>query len=68
MEKEFNLSEKILEKDNRYYLDIAWIKEFIQRLKDETERIETIDLEAFLNFHSIINKLAGNKLVEEKKK
>ena len=32
MTDELNLSEKILEKDNRYYLDIAWVKEFFKKI------------------------------------
>ena len=61
MSKELNLSEKILEKDNRYYLDIAWIKEFIKEIIKMLEEEEL----TYFEILGIVKHLAGDKLRED---
>ena len=61
MSKELNLSEKILEKDNRYYLDIAWIKEFIKEIIKMLEEEEL----TYFEILGIVKHHAGDKLRED---
>ena len=67
MEKEFNLSDKIL-KDGpvRRVIEEDDVKEFIRRLKDEFYRKWYIDDSFELTakgFEEILDKLAGSKLI-----
>ena len=71
MKEEFNLSEKIKgfgihrEKIKKGYIDEEDVKEFIKRLKEEfCDEDEDYNM---YEINKIIDKLAGDKLIEEKK-
>jgi len=64
MEKDFNLSEKIIQKANGHnFVEDTNIKEFIKRLKEEIERVRPHDCNGFDRaiILNLIDKLAGEK-------
>ena len=60
-EKEFNLSEKII--DEGYYIPIKDVKEAVKKLKEEIEKEEFTYTDDLDRLFPIIDKIFGKKLI-----